>query len=129
MEEALLPPIGLALPEGVFQHSVQLYGTLYFIVELPPRGWIVHNGDRTAFPAGYRESHTHRSGGRILAQACLLCRRRRSKPVDDGLGKLERVVDIGEIRHQPDRNAECPLLPTVNDVEKLLVRHALFLAK
>jgi hypothetical protein len=31
IQEALLPPIGLALQEGVFQHSVQLYSTQYFL--------------------------------------------------------------------------------------------------
>src|SRR5438876_982394 len=62
-------------------------------------------------------------------QQGLICRRRRSRPIDDCLGKLHKMVDIGEIRRQPDRNAECPLLPIVNDVEKLLVRHAPFVAK
>ena len=62
-------------------------------------------------------------------QQGLICRRRRSRPIDDSLGKLQKVVDIGEIRRQPDRNAECPLLAIVNDVEKLLIRHAPFLAK
>ena len=70
MEEALLPPSGLALQEGVFQHSVQLYGTQYFFVEIIPIGRIVHNGDRTASPAGYRDSHTHTLWGRTLAKAC-----------------------------------------------------------
>ena len=69
MEEALLPPIGLALQEGVFQHSMPLYRTQYFFVEITPRGWIVHNGDRTASLAGYRDSHTHRSRGRTLTKA------------------------------------------------------------
>ena len=59
----------------------------------------------------------------------LLCRRSRSTPVDDGPGKLQEVVDIGKIRRQPNRNAECPLLPISNDVEKLFIGHALFLAK
>ena len=59
----------------------------------------------------------------------LLCRRSRGTPVDDGPGKLQEVVDIGEIRHQSNRHAQCPLLATVNDVEKLLIRHVLFLAK
>src|SRR5438270_7618013 len=59
----------------------------------------------------------------------LLCRRSRSKPVDDGPGKLQEVVDIGEIRRQSNRHAECSLLAILNDVEKLLIRHASFLAK
>src|SRR5947209_13989229 len=59
----------------------------------------------------------------------LLCRRSRSKPVDDGPGKLQEVVDIGEIRRQPNRHAQCPLLAIINTVEKLLIGHALFLAK
>src|SRR5438270_12252041 len=59
----------------------------------------------------------------------LLCRRRRSRPVDDALGKLQKMVDIGEIRRQPNRHAQCSLLPIINAVEKLLIGHALFLAK
>ena len=59
----------------------------------------------------------------------LLCRRSRSTPVDDGPGKLQEVVDIGKIRRQSDRNTERSLLAIVNDVEKLLIRHTLFLAK
>jgi hypothetical protein len=42
---------------------------------------------------------------------------------------LQKVVDIGEIRHQPYRNAQRPLLLIVNEVEKLLIGQALFLAK
>src|SRR2546421_7201709 len=45
------------------------------------------------------------------------------------LGKLQKMVDIGEICRQPNRNAECPLLAIINEVEKLLIGHALFLAK
>src|SRR5205085_6972873 len=59
----------------------------------------------------------------------LLYRRRRSRPVDEALSKLQKVVDIGEICRQPNRNAQCPLLPILNAVEKLLIGHALFLAK
>ena len=40
------------------------------------------------------------------------------------LGKLQEVVDIGEIRCQPHRNAERPLLAAVNDVAELLMGHA-----
>lgn len=39
------------------------------------------------------------------------------------------MVDIGEIRRQPNRNTERPLLLIVNEVEKLLIGYALFLAK
>ena len=73
-------------------------------------------------------TRTH-SGEGPWQKPALLCRRSRSKPVDDGVGKLEKVVDIGEIRRQPNRNTERSLLTTVNDVEKLLIRHAFFLAK
>ena len=69
MEEALLPPIGLALQEGVFQHSVQVCGTQYFFVEIIPMGRIVHNGDRTASLAGYREGYTLRPWGKTLAKS------------------------------------------------------------
>ena len=62
-------------------------------------------------------------------QQGLICRRRRSRAIDDCLGKLQKVVNIGEIRRQPNRYAECPLLAIVNDVEKLLIRHTPFLAK
>ena len=73
-------------------------------------------------------TRTH-SGEGPWQKPALLCRRSRSKPVDDGLGKLQKVVDIGKIRRQSDRNTERSLLAIVNDVEKLLIRHTLFLAK
>jgi hypothetical protein len=56
-------------------------------------------------------------------------RRWRNGTIDHALGKLEQVVDIGEIGCQPNRNTECPLLPIINYVKKLLIGQALFMAK
>ena len=56
-------------------------------------------------------------------------RRWRNGTIDHGLDKLLKAIDIGEIRRQSDRNTQCPLLAIINDVQKLLIGQALFLAK
>jgi hypothetical protein len=73
-------------------------------------------------------THTDHGEG-YWRKSGLISLRWRSRPVDHRLGELQKVVDIGEIRSQPDRNTERPLLVTVNDVEKLLICQSLFIAK
>lgn len=46
----------------------QLYGKRFFAA-VTVIGQVVHNGDRIASLAGYRDSHTHRPGGRSLTKA------------------------------------------------------------
>jgi hypothetical protein len=61
--------------------------------------------------------------------AGLLLSRRRSPPVDERRRKLHKLVDIGKIGRQTNRNAQRTLFLMINDMQKLLKGHALFLSE
>ena len=46
-----------------------------------------------------------------------------------GLRKLEKSIHISKIRHQTNRNAQRPLLAAIDNLEKLVIGHALLILK